>query len=70
MNIEIDVPRTLSFKGLPSTAFGRYPGVIGWPHRNVTQTEQQVVAQSTGEQIGRRADISDPAPDHSGRQLR
>ncbi len=40
MDIEIDVPRTLSFVGLPSSAFERYPGVIGWSYRNVTKTEQ------------------------------
>ena len=70
MNIEIDIARTLSFVGLPSPAFDRFPCVIGWSDGNVTKTEQQVVAQSTGEQIGRRPDISNPAPDHRGRQLR
>ena len=70
MNIEIDIPRTLSFVGLPGSACERYPGVIGRSHRNVTKTEQQIVAQSPGEQVRRRADISNPAPDHRRRKLR
>src|SRR3984893_10533209 len=70
MNIEIDIARTLSFVGLPSPALDRFPRVIGWSDRNVTKTEQQVVAQSAGEQVGRRPDISNPTPDHRGRQLR
>ena len=70
MNIELDIPRPPSFVGVPGSPLGRYPGVIGWSHRNVAKTEKQVVAQSAGEQVGRRADISDPAPDHRRRQLR
>ena len=71
MEIEIDIARTLSFVGLPGPAFARYRlVVIGRPHRNVAQAEQQVVAQSAGEQIGRRADIADAAADHRRRQLR
>ena len=44
--------------------------MIGRSHRNVTKAEQQIVAQSAGEQVGRRADISDPTPDHRRRKLR
>ena len=62
----LDVAGSPRLVNLGGATFGGRGAVFGRSDRAVTQTEQQIVAQGAGEQIGARADIADPAAGHCG----